>query len=40
MIINNIAELKKKRDKNNETIKNLKNKVSKKQLNIILSKFE
>tara|TARA_R110002072_G_scaffold199084_1_gene356754 strand:- start:170 stop:292 length:123 start_codon:yes stop_codon:yes gene_type:complete len=40
MISNKIAQLKKERDKNNETIKNLKNKVSKKQLNIILSKFE
>jgi hypothetical protein len=40
MIINKIAELKKEREENNETIKNLKNKISKKQLNIILSKFE
>ena len=39
-MISKIAELKKEIDKNNETIKNLKNKVSKKQLNIILSKFE
>jgi hypothetical protein len=40
MTSNKIAELKKKRDKNIETIKTLKNKISKKQLNIILSKFE
>jgi|TARA_R110000796_G_scaffold144304_1_gene261026 hypothetical protein len=40
MIINKIAELKKEREENNEIIKNLKNKISKKQLNIILSKFE
>ena len=40
MISNKIAQLKKEREENNETIKNLKNKISKKQLNIILSKFE
>ena len=40
MISNKIAQLKKEREENNKTIKNLKNKVSKKQLNIILSKFE
>ena len=40
MIDKTITQLKKERDKNNETIKNLKNKVSKKELNIILSKFE
>ena len=40
MTSNKIAELKKKRDKNIETLKTLKNKISKKQLNIILSKFE
>tara|TARA_R110002096_G_scaffold57083_2_gene145074 strand:- start:1189 stop:1311 length:123 start_codon:yes stop_codon:yes gene_type:complete len=40
MIDKTITQLKKERDKNNETIKNLKNKVSKKELKIILSKFE
>jgi hypothetical protein len=40
MTSNKIAQLKKEREENNEIIKNLKNKISKKQLNIILSKFE
>tara|TARA_R100000541_G_scaffold49227_1_gene56348 strand:+ start:106 stop:228 length:123 start_codon:yes stop_codon:yes gene_type:complete len=40
MISKKIAQLKKESDKNKETIKKLKNKVSKKQLQITLSKFE
>jgi len=40
MINKKIAELKKQKLKNQQTIKNLKNKISKKELNTILSKFE
>ena len=35
-----IAKLKKEKEKNILTLKNLKNEIGKKQLNIILSKFE
>tara|TARA_R110000782_G_scaffold97663_3_gene182662 strand:+ start:1688 stop:1807 length:120 start_codon:yes stop_codon:yes gene_type:complete len=35
-----IAELKKEKEKNKKTLKNLKNKLTKKELNTILSKFE
>jgi len=35
-----ISELKKEKEKNILTLKTLKNEIGKKQLNIILSKFE
>ncbi len=40
MINKKIDELKKQKFKNIEIIKNLKNKISKKELDTILSKFE
>ena len=40
MISKKIAELKKQSNENKEIIKKLKNKVSKKELQITLSKFE
>jgi len=40
MISKKIAELKKESNENKEIIKKLKNKVSKKELQITLSKFE
>ena len=40
MINKKIAELKKQKLKNQQTIKKLKNKISKKELDPILSKFE
>ena len=39
-MIKKIAELKKEKEKNIKTIKTLKNKLTKKELNTILSKFE
>jgi hypothetical protein len=39
-MIKSIAELKKQKEKNIKTIKTLKNKLTKKELNTILSKFE
>ena len=40
MINKKIAELKKQKLTNQQTIKKLKNKISKKELDTILSKFE
>jgi|TARA_B110000902_G_scaffold248575_1_gene305805 predicted transcriptional regulator len=39
-MIKKIAELKKEKERNEKTIKTLKNKLTKKELSTILSKFE